>query len=77
MSTIRRVAGFVLWIGVAVSPTFPARSATPEEQSGEAVLVVLEVQVQQAAMWQLPPAHIAPRHASWGGIFRLNFTPSR
>src|SRR5580658_6500189 len=32
MATIRRVAGFVLGIGVAVSLAFPARSATPEEQ---------------------------------------------
>ena len=32
MTTIRRVAGCVLRIGVAVSLAFPARSASPEEQ---------------------------------------------
>ena len=32
MATIRRVAGFVLCMGVVVFPVFPARSATPEEQ---------------------------------------------
>ena len=32
MATIRRVAGLVLWTGVAVSLAFPVRSASPEEQ---------------------------------------------
>ena len=31
-ATIRRVAGFVLWVGGAVSLAFPVRSASPEEQ---------------------------------------------